>query len=1493
MQKGNLTTATFHPAISRWFEGHFSAPSPPQSQGWPAIAAGQHTLILAPTGSGKTLAAFLWCIDDLFRSTIDLDAKEAARNRSGVHTLYISPLKALNNDIHYNLQEPLKGIRQAALEMNLDTPEIRVSVRTGDTPPHLRQSMIKKPPHILITTPESLYLLLTSAGGREMFRHLRYLIVDEIHAVCNSKRGVHLSLSLERLMTLCENEPVRIGLSATQRPLERIAAFLGGQRFLTAGDMATPRPVIIVDCGQRKDTDLQVIAPIEDFSNLPEASVWPAAIEKLYGLIREHHTTLAFVNMRAQAEKIARQLNECHQKAIGDPEAEIALAHHGSISREQRYEIEARLKAGKIPAVIATASLELGIDIGSIDLVVQLESPRSVTSALQRVGRSGHLLRATSKGRIIPLYPADLDDAVALTSCMIRGEIEETLVPENCLDVLAQQIVAEVAQCEWPRLELYRTIRQSYCYRNLSPQAFTQVVEMLSGRYAENPIHALQPRLAWDKINDRLIGRRGARLLATMNGGTVPDRAYYGVYLEDGTRLGEVEEEFVFESQVGDVFFLGTNEWQINEITRDRILVTPRRSSKPRPPFWKGDSLYRDYATSIKIGAFRREFQERIEEAANGRELSTAYKADLATLQNLQNYFSRQREHTGLLPNDKQIIGEWFRDSVGEPHFLLHAPFGGRVNGAWALALCAEMEKRWQVQVQFAFDDDGVIFRLLDATEPFPVEELFSLSPNRVEELIVEIIASTPLFSIRFRQNATRALLLSRSRQGRRIPLWLQRLRAADLLQIVRRFPDFPIIVETFRDCLNDVFDLPSLRQVVEKLQRGEIELRVVHTPFPSPMASGLMFRFFANHLYQEDHARFTAQAAGISSELLAEILERGNIPAIITPEIVAAAEARWQHLAPESQAANAEDLFAVIEKLGPIEEQALRLRAKTDPSSWLQDLAGKRRIVHIAERGWITATDFPLYSEPPSADSIRARVIRLLRSRGSVTSAEIQKELFFSEREIQKTLAGLVAEKAIVHGRLVEEIEDTQWCERHNFAELYRRAIALRRQAAEPAQRETFYRFLIQWHRLGQPEQSLEALLARYAGFPLPSFVYEREILRSRLAAPNHQTLSTALEELSSLITKGQIIVRAGQGVDFISRGSGHLFAGKAGLPAIAEGLDEPAKKVLSFLQENGASLVRDLVAGTGISPAQVDQALSTLAINGLASCDDYQAFMRMVQTNRPVAEEEAWGTAITGSFPTGSRRDRSLDRSGTTRNSIRQKMQLHSGRWFLTTSFAVMGKEIDDFKRAEGQARLLLQRHGVLVKDWYRREKGLLPWPRLFGVLKRMEWQGEIRRGYFVQGLSGIQFALPEAAELLEKLQSGAHSSTTAGILISTGDPALPFGGAVAWDLTNSAGEKISVGRAASNHLFFWQEKPVLYSENYGTRLQSLTKIVDNMVDSLAAAMKTWLWLLDPIRPRRRIEIESIDGHPAAGCSLVEAFMRNGFERDGEKLVLWPSGI
>jgi len=983
-------TSFFHPAVANWFTQTFGRSSPPQEKGWPQIAAGKNVLILAPTGSGKTLAAFLWCINDLLEQSLATDKDTFEKNHlGGIHTLYISPLKALNNDIEKNLQLPLIGIRQIAAQMQLDVPQIRVLVRTGDTPSEVRQKMLKRPPHVLITTPESLFIMLTSERAREMYRTVKYVIVDEIHALCGQKRGVHLSLSLERLAHLGRKDFVRIGLSATQRPLERIAAFLGGQTRQKANGKrqtanseisemwldAIPqaRPVEIIDCGQKKDVDLKIISAVEDYGNLPDDSIWPAITEKLYELIQQHRTTLIFTLMRAQAEKIAKRLNDHHHQQTQAAE-ELVQAHHGSLSKEVRLEMEDKLKRGELRALAATSSLELGIDIGSIDCVVQLGSPKSVSRAMQRVGRSGHLISATSKGRFFPLYRHDIGDLAMIARGMFEAAIEETSVPENCLDVLAQQIVAMVSIEEWNPDELYQVVQQSYCYRNLTRSLFDGVLDMLSGKYPSEDMRELRPKISWDRVNNKLIARRGARLAAIMNGGTIPDRGYYGVYIADANiKVGEMEEEFVFESHVGDIFYLGSSEWRITGIERDRFWVTPAHSERPRPPFWRGDAFYRDYETGLRVGEFRRKVQERmaLPEALNW--LMENYAMDRWSAENLLAHFSKQIDMIGMLPTDKQIIVEQFYDEVGDPRWFIHSVFGGKVNAPWAFALQNKLEELSGVEVQSQFDDDGLMLRFIDTDRAPALEQLLSLSPEEIEERNFKALTMTPPFATRFRYNAARALMLPRTTPQRRMPLWQQRMRAADLLQATRKFDDFPLIIETCRDCLRDALDLENLKRVIADIHAGKIAVHFVQTEFPSPFTGNLLYNFLANYMYDFNEVRLSqhAQALEINRELLHEVLNRGPVPAIISPDVVQNAEKYWQYRDPQRRARNAEDLLEIINVLGDATTEELRERCDEKLEEYLNQLQQQGRIMlynfqHGGETQtrWVSVEQKPLYEQ-------------------------------------------------------------------------------------------------------------------------------------------------------------------------------------------------------------------------------------------------------------------------------------------------------------------------------------------------------------------------------------------------------------------------------------------------------------------------------------------------------------------------------------------------
>jgi ATP-dependent Lhr-like helicase len=1043
--------ARFLPATRAWFETTLGQPTPPQALGWPAIQRGEHTLILAPTGSGKTLAAFLWGIDQILSEPATLTpeaqrepaknsekkrstkARENSRNslqpdlqaqaQPALRLLYISPLKALNNDIQRNLRTPLAGIRRTAQQLGLALPEVEVAVRSGDTPSRERQAMLRKPPHILITTPESLYLLLTSPRARQLFRSVRTTIVDEIHMLAGSKRGVHLSLSLERLAQIAEAPVQRIGLSATIQPLDKIARYLGGNTWQGAGEERhlAPRPVTIVDAGYHKHLDLTVESVVADFRNLPGDSIWPSIMPRLAELIRSHTTTLIFVNNRRLAERTADRLNETMvappgssgliadgvAKGLGmmgagtgthtgNPLGPIR-AHHGSMSKEIRLALEGELKAGQLPALVGTSSLELGIDIGAVDLVVQLQSPKSVAQGLQRIGRAGHLVGQTSKGRIFPIHREDVMEAAAVAGGMLRGEVEPTYTPRNALDVLAQQIVAMVAVEDWEVETLYNLVRQAYAYEGLTLRAYHAVLAMLAGRHGEQTqgASALRARLVWDPVNQMLAPLPGARLLAMTNGGAIPDRGAFSAYLSDGkTKLGELDEEFVYETRIGDTLLLGSQVWRVIELTDDKVTVTAAPGATPRMPFWRGDFPWRPYALGERVGAFRRAVAERLQEvrATLGRQAYSALReheerapvqALLAWLRReyaldhnsawlVIDYVAEQLDHAGTISSDRTILVEAFEDALGEGRLVIHTPFGGRVNGLWGLALAGAFRERTGIEVEVQTNDDGILLRFSDEDASFPLDLVAQMGPQEARERILQELPNSPVFGAQFRQNAARALLLPGSRKaGARTPFWLQRLRAKDLLQVVRQVEDFPIVAETYRDCLEEVMDLPNLEKMLARIQAGGIRVAPIESATPSPVAQSLLWDFISVYMYEWDapKAERHLQTLSYSQELLQDLLRDIDLSTLLRVEAVEEVRNRLQHTAPLAQARTVEELAGFFQTMGDLSAGEVAARAMLNPARWITQLAGALRIVQLdipagggKETRWVAAELAPEY---------------------------------------------------------------------------------------------------------------------------------------------------------------------------------------------------------------------------------------------------------------------------------------------------------------------------------------------------------------------------------------------------------------------------------------------------------------------------------------------------------------------------------------------------
>jgi ATP-dependent Lhr-like helicase len=1415
----NDPLALFSPETRAWFEQAFAGPTPAQTLGWPAIARGGHTLIQAPTGSGKTLAAFLYGIDRL-----------NPEPGQGLRLLYVSPLKALNYDIERNLRGPLAGLRS----------ELRVGVRTGDTSQKERAAMLREPPDILITTPESLFLLLTSRA-RETLRSVRTLVVDEVHAVAGTKRGAHLALSMERLDRLAERSIQRIGLSATQRPLEEIGRFVAGGREIE-----------LVDAGRAKELDLRVVVPLEDMREPEEQqSIWPSIYPEVLELVRAHRSTIVFVNNRRLAERLALRLNDL-------AEEEIARAHHGSLAREQRIEVEELLKRGEIPCLVATSSLELGIDMGAVDLVVQVESPKSVARGLQRIGRAGHELGAVSKGRVFPKFRADLLESAVVARRMLDGAIEETKIPRNPLDVLAQQIVAICADEEIAVDELHRLVRGAYPFADLSRVQLENVLDMLDGRYPSDEFAELRARVVWDRTAGVVRGRQGARRLAVTNAGTIPDRGMFGVHLVDGGgRVGELDEEMVYEARAGQTFLLGASTWRIEEITRDRVLVSPAPGVPGAVPFWKGEGVGRPYELGEAIGATSRELASLSEEKAVAR-LQEEHCLDQRAAANLLTFLREQEAATGAVPSDRTIVVERFRDEIGDWRLCILTPFGGRVHAPWALALGARLRESLGLETQAIWSDDGIAIHLPDADAPPPTDDVL-LDPGEVEDLVTRELGETALFGARFRENAGRALLIPRRRPGERTPLWQQRLKAQSLLQVARRYPAFPVVLETYRECLQDVFDLPALKRLLHGLRTRQIDLVDVETSSASPYAASLLFDYVATYMYEDDTpaAERRAQALSLDRDLLRELLGQEELRDLIDAGALADVEEQLR-----GRPRTPDELHDLLRRRGD-------LRA----DEYDQDLAGplldERRAVSVrvaGEERLIAAEDAGRYRDalgamPPGGlpeafleadeEPLHSLVRRFARSRGPFTTAEA-KERF--GREVEPALRELERRDQLVRGELRPGGTEREWCDPEVLRRLRRASLAALRREVEPAEQAAFGRFLPSWQGVDR-RASLREALVPLQGLALPVALWESEVLPRRV--PDYRP-----EQLDALCASGEV-VWTGAGLDRVA-----IYfredAPALGAPPAAERPERQVHERLRAALGRSALFWYDLLADTGLEAEEALPALWDLVWAGEVTND-------------------AWTPLRAGRrYQAQSRRRPSPGRGRFSRRRAGE-ITATQGRWSLTTrlfgtgSGTVPGHGPD--RRA--LAELLLERHGIVTRDGVRAEGISGGYGAVYGELRSLETLGLCRRGYFVEGLGGAQFALGGAVERLRELRP-KDGEEREPLVLAAADPAQPYGAALPWP--KRAGARAA--RIAGAHVVLLGGEPGLFVERGGRSLVPLREPEEDWLREALAA------LVDHVRRggAKRLAVERFDGQPVGDSEIMPLLLEAGFVAGPRRAVLRP---
>ncbi|MEU6580960.1 ATP-dependent helicase [Nocardia sp. NPDC046763] len=1597
----------FSPATREWFDGAFAAPTAAQLGAWESIAAGQHTLVIAPTGSGKTLSAFLWAIDRLA-------TREPGVGPRKTSVLYISPLKALAVDVERNLRAPLVGITQTAKRLGVAAPEIRVGVRSGDTSAADRRTMQRTPPDILITTPESLFLMLTSAA-RETLSGVHTVIVDEVHAIAGSKRGAHLTLSLARLDLLTESPAQRIGLSATVRPPEEVARFLVGSAPITV--VAPPAP---------KTFDLSVRVPVPDMTE-PDAgaedsdqpgSIWPHVDEAIVDLVLEHRSSIVFANSRRLSERLTARLNEAYAARIGEavdtehaPPAQLgastevihgasallARAHHGSVSKEQRALIEDDLKSGRLRCVVATSSLELGIDMGAVELVVQVEAPPSVASGLQRVGRAGHQVGEISRGVIFPKHRTDVIHCAVASLRMTAGQIEQLQVPAHPLDILAQQTVAACALEPIDADAWFDTVRGTGSYAALPRSAYESVLDLLAGRYPSDEFAELRPRIVWDRDAGTLTGRPGAQRLAVTSGGAIPDRGLFPVFMvgEKASRVGELDEEMVYESRVGDVFALGATSWRIEEITFDRVLVTPAFGLPGRLPFWHGDSLGRPAELGAALGEFVRlagqaveqhhasgrataeppaagrqatgkskgrapaELAQALAEFAAGHDpeataadspkaaaskaraskaagrkstpeselerVSRAAGLDENATGNLVALLAEQREATGQLPTDKTLVVERFRDELGDWRVVLHSPYGLPVHAPWALAVAARLRERFGVDAAPTPSDDGIVVRLPDTTDDPPGAELFVFETDEIDDLVTEQVGGSALFASRFRECAARALLLPRRDPGKRAPLWQQRQRAAQLLDVARKFPEFPILLETVRECLQDVYDLPSLRDLLGRVARRQIRLVEVETAAPSPFANSLLFDYIGQFMYEGDSPLAERRAAALSldSSLLAELLGRVELRELLDAGVLEQTERELQRLTPERQARDLEGLADLLRLLGPLTAAEAAERCVAEPREWFAELVKSRRALEVSFAGsqwWVAIEDasrlrdalgvplpigVPAAFIEPVADPLGDLIGRYARTHGPFTLTQAAHRFGLGPAVAATALHRLGLEKRVVEGEFTPGAAGAEWCDSEVLRRLRRRSLAAARKEVEPVATAALGRFLPSWQHVGSGElrgvDGVAAVVEQLAGVPIPASAWESLILPQRV-----RDYSPAM--LDELMATGEVIW-SGHGSITAKDGWIALHpAEQAGLTLPPPDDIDLTERHIGLLTTLGATVIGGTVdAAARVAGAEGEEPVGTTLPKGeyqvVAGSTGGAYFFRQLVDSAGSDDEATvtaalwdlvWAGHIGGdtfapvrALLTGTTRTTTAHR--TPRRAPRGRMYLPrtgmpartaspqvSGRWSLLPE-----RVADTTIRAHATADVLLERYGVLTRGSVQSEGVPGGFALMYRVLTEFEDRGRCRRGYFVDSLGGAQFSTTDVVDRLRSFDTDrtraagdGFSAEPVGIAVALAacDPANPYGAALPWPKAAAEGAGHRPGRKAGALVVLVDGELALYLERGGKTLLTFTE--DPAVRTAAATALAAL-----VHDRRvdslvidRVNGESVHGNTFAGF-LAEA--------------------